>query len=48
MKKLLICLLTILSFGLLSEAQIQTGENIAIANTDCGKVRGYISNNRKP
>ena len=45
MKKLLISLLILSGFGLLSEAQVQTGENIAITNTDCGKVRGYISNN---
>ncbi|HXB45734.1 MAG TPA: carboxylesterase family protein, partial [Puia sp.] len=25
-------------------AQLQTGENIAVANTDAGKVRGYIHN----
>jgi len=23
-------------------AQLQTGENVAVTNTDAGKVRGYI------
>src|SRR6478672_898439 len=26
-------------------AQLQTGENVAVTNTDAGKVRGYIHNN---
>src|SRR6478672_13256706 len=25
-------------------AQLQTGENVAVTNTDAGKVRGYIHN----
>ena len=45
MKKLLISVIAAFSFTFIVEAQIQTGENIAIANTDCGKVRGYIRKN---
>ena len=37
---LFLFLLTQLSFS-----QIQTGENVAVTNTDAGKVRGYIHNN---
>src|SRR6187551_58002 len=44
MKKLTICLLLILSTGLIASAQLQTGENVAVTNTDAGKVRGYIHN----
>ena len=44
MKRILICLLTTIFTGLFASAQLQTGENIAIANTDAGKVRGYIHN----
>ncbi|MEZ4904212.1 MAG: carboxylesterase family protein [Spirosomataceae bacterium] len=45
MKKLFIALL--LAFGCLiqmAHAQLQTGENVAVTNTDLGKVRGYIHN----
>jgi len=45
MKKLLTSVLAILSTIVLSEAQMQTGENIAVTNTECGKVRGCVSNN---
>lgn len=45
MKKILLVFLIALGFSIVIEAQIQTGENIAIANTECGKVRGYIRNN---
>ena len=31
-----------LSFSL--SAQLQTGENVAVANTNSGKVRGYVQN----
>ena len=27
-----------------AQAQIQTGENVAVTNTDAGKVRGYVHN----
>ena len=43
MKKLTICLLAYMSI-LTAAAQLQTGENIAVAATDAGKVRGYIHN----
>jgi hypothetical protein len=29
---------------MVASAQLQTGENIAVTNTDAGKVRGYIHN----
>jgi para-nitrobenzyl esterase len=45
MKKGLIALLLLLGLRLIAKAQVQTGENIAVTNTDCGKVRGYLSNN---
>ena len=45
MKKLLISVLLALCLSFITKARIQTGENIAIANTDCGKVRGYVRNN---
>ncbi len=44
MKKLTTCLLMALCIGLIASAQIQTGENVAVTNTDAGKVRGYIHN----
>jgi para-nitrobenzyl esterase len=44
MKKALISFLILLSFNFITYAEIQTGENIAITNTDCGKVRGYVRN----
>jgi len=44
-KKTLIIVLILLGFNLITEAQVKTGENIAIATTNCGKVRGYICNN---
>ena len=47
MKKVLF-LLMITAFCCLSKstfAQIQTGENVAVTNTESGKVRGYIHNN---
>ena len=39
-----ICLLAILCAFQLVQAQLQTGENVAVTNTDAGKVRGYIHN----
>jgi len=45
MKKITICFLAVLSFGIAANAQLQTGENVAVTNTDAGKVRGYIHNN---
>lgn len=44
MKKITACLLFCLSISILSIAQLQTGENVAVTNTDAGKVRGYIHN----
>ena len=42
MKKLTICFLALFFIYASSFAQIQTGENVAVTNTDAGKVRGYI------
>ncbi len=45
MKKLIFPLL--LAVGCViqpAQAQIQTGENVAVTNTDAGKVRGYVHN----
>jgi para-nitrobenzyl esterase len=39
-----ICLLVILSAFQLVQAQLQTGEDVAVTTTDAGKVRGYIHN----
>jgi para-nitrobenzyl esterase len=44
MKKITTCLLTTIFFFMVASAQLQTGENIAVTNTDAGKVRGYIHN----
>jgi para-nitrobenzyl esterase len=44
MKKRLIYLLAFLGFAHFGIAQLQTGENIAVTNTNSGKVRGYIHN----
>jgi para-nitrobenzyl esterase len=43
MKKLTVCLIAI-SICLAAIAQLQTGENVAVTNTDAGKVRGYVHN----
>ena len=45
MKKLTICLLLTVGICITVNAQLKTGENIAVTNTDAGKVRGYIHNN---
>ncbi len=45
MKRLMICLLAIISTSKFASAQLQTGENVAVTTTDAGKVRGYIHNN---
>lgn len=37
-------MLAFLCVCLVASAQLQTGENIAVTNTDAGKVRGYIHN----
>lgn len=44
MKKIVICLLVECCVGLTVSAQLQTGENVAVAATESGKVRGYIHN----
>jgi len=44
MKKLTACLLLACTFYLQAGAQVQTGENVAVTNTDAGKVRGYVHN----
>src|SRR5258708_10804552 len=45
MKKITTCLLIAVSICTAVNAQLQTGENVAVTNTDAGKVRGYIHNN---
>jgi len=44
MKKYSIAILMALSTVSGAFAQLQTGENVAVTNTDAGKVRGYIHN----
>lgn len=44
MKKITICFLAMICLSLFASAQLQTGENVAVTNTDAGKVRGYIHN----
>lgn len=44
MKKITTCLVAALCMGIVASAQLQTGENVAVTNTDAGKVRGYIHN----
>jgi len=44
MKKITTCLLVILGLYNFAFSQLQTGENLAVTNTDAGKVRGYIHN----
>ena len=44
MKSSIFSLLFIALIFITSNAQIQTGENIAVTNTASGKVRGYIHN----
>ena len=45
MKNLLFIFLIVFASWQAAEAQVQSGENVAIANTESGKVRGYIRNN---
>ncbi len=44
MKKILFLLPGIFCLSLFATAQLQTGENVAVTNTDAGKIRGYIHN----
>lgn len=44
MKKILACIFPALCICYFSIAQLETGQNVAIANTESGKVRGYIHN----
>ncbi|WP_394990385.1 carboxylesterase/lipase family protein [Emticicia sp.] len=44
MKKNIISLILVLHSCFFAYAQIQTGEKIAVTNTESGKVRGYIHN----
>ena len=44
MKKSIISLGLILALGSLGHSQIQTGRDIAVTNTESGKVRGVIRN----
>jgi len=44
MRKLTICFLAAATICIAASAQLQTGENIAVTNTDAGKVRGYVHN----
>lgn len=45
MKKTLITVFVALNSYFIATAQIKTGENVAVTNTESGKVRGYIHNN---
>ena len=42
MKKNIDCFLLLIFISLLASAQIKTGKDIAVTNTDAGKIRGYI------
>jgi para-nitrobenzyl esterase len=44
MKKIFVCLTIAINICASVNAQLQTGENVAVTNTDAGKVRGYIHN----
>lgn len=44
MKRFTICFLVTFIISISCSAQLKTGENVAVANTDAGKVRGYIHN----
>ena len=44
MKKITIFLMSLLTIGQTTMAQLQTGTNTAVTNTDAGKVRGSIHN----
>ena len=44
MKKIAVYLFSLLSISIATKAQLVTGENIAVTNTNAGKVRGYINN----
>ena len=47
MKKLTACLLLACAVYLRAGAQVQTGENVAVTNTDAGKVRGYAVDSQR-
>src|ERR1700754_3117693 len=44
MKKTITCLVAVVCIYVSAGAQLVTGENVAVTNTDAGKVRGYIHN----
>lgn len=44
MKKFTFILVTYLFYSFYSNAQLRTGENVAVTNTEAGKVRGYVHN----
>jgi para-nitrobenzyl esterase len=44
MKKTILSLFFALNTCILAFSQIQTGENVAVTNTESGKVRGYVHN----
>src|SRR6478752_3654515 len=44
MKKITTCFLATICLFIVASAQLQTGQNVAVTNTDAGKVRGYIHN----
>jgi len=44
MKKISCSLAAIVLFTAAASAQLQTGENVAVTNSNAGKVRGYINN----
>ncbi len=45
MKNITTCFFVIICMCNIALAQLQTGENLAVTNTDAGKVQGYIHNN---
>jgi para-nitrobenzyl esterase len=44
MKKIITVALSFFSICFVAQAQLSTGENVAVTNTASGKVRGYINN----
>src|SRR5205809_606763 len=45
MRQIFACLMLVACVCTVANAQLQTGDNVAVTGTDAGKVRGYINNN---